>query len=243
MNNAIPEISVVVLCYHTEEKIVPFVERIIASLQPCEAQWEIVLVGNYFENSTDRTPQIIREMAEKDPRLRTVIELKEGLFGWDIRTGLAACRGKTLAYISGDGQVPPEDVVRVYEMLKEQNLDLVKTRRITRDDGFFRVLMSRVFNGLFTLLFPGLGIRDVNSNPKIMKREIYEQLDLKNDGWFIDAEILIQVRRNRWKIGEVPAVFHEIRYRPSFVTGGAVLEFLGNLVSYRVTEFRYWFKR
>jgi hypothetical protein len=91
-------------------------------------------------------------------------------------------------------------------------------------------------------MFPGLKVRDINSNPKIMKREIYEQLTLKDNGWFIDAEILIQARRHGWEIAEVPSAFHEIRYRPSFVKLVAILEFLGNLIWYRMIEFRYWFK-
>jgi hypothetical protein len=62
-------------------------------------------------------------------------------------------------------------------------------------------------------------------------------MDLQSDGWFIDAEIMIQARRMELKLGEVETVFHNIDSRPSFVKPLSILEFLANLVWYRVLEF------
>ena len=50
-------------------------------------------------------------------------------------------------------------------------------------------------------------------------------MDLKSDGWFIDAEIMIQARRLRLKTGEIETVFHSIDSRPYFVKPLSILEF------------------
>ena len=90
---------------------------------------------------------------------------------------------KAIAVIDGDGQMPAEDVVRVHRLLVDEQLDLAKTHRVQRDDGAYRGLISTVYNGLFRILFPGMGLRDINSKPKVMTREAYHRLDLKSDGW------------------------------------------------------------
>jgi glycosyltransferase involved in cell wall biosynthesis len=232
-----PEISVVVLAYRSASTITSFVYSLVDSLEKEKLSWEIVLVGNYFEGVGDQTPEVVRGIADRDSRIKAVAEIKKGMMGWDMKSGLQAATGKTLAVIDGDGQMPSSDVLRVYQLMKTNGLDFAKTYRAERNDGSYRRLISVVYNILFKLLFPGINAWDMNSKPKIMTREFYEKLYLVSNGWFIDAEIMIFARRLQAKIGEVETVFHSMDSRPSFVKPLSILEFLGNLFWYRVKEF------
>ena len=233
-----PNLSVVVLAYRSAETIQTFVDALVSSVAAVESRWELVLVGNFIAGEIDRTPDVLKEIAGNDPRIRVVAEPKQGMMGWDMKSGLQAAIGQVIAVIDGDGQMPAEDVVRVYRELLDKDLDLAKTYRQQRDDGLYRKLISRVYNILFKMLFPGLKSRDINAKPKIMTRQAYERLSLRADGWFIDAEIMIQARRFRFKIGECETVFRSIETRPSFVKPLSILEFIGNLVWYRLLEWR-----
>ena len=66
-----------------------------------------------------------------------------------------------------------------------------------------------------------------------MTREVYDRMELKSNGWFIDAEIMIQALRMNLKTGEISTVFHRIDYRPSFIKLNSVWEFFVNLLWYR----------
>ena len=232
-----PEISVVVLAYRSAETIKSFVDSLVESLENENLQWEIVLVGNYFEGKGDQTPEVINKIASQNAQIKVVTEIKKGMMGWDMKTGLQAATGKTLAVIDGDGQMPSGDVVRVYNLMKRNELDLAKTYRAKRNDGSYRKLISIVYNILFKIMFPGIKAWDMNSKPKIMKREFYEKINLESNGWFIDAEIMIFARRLDAKIGQIETIFHSIDTRPSFVKPLSILEFLFNLFVYRIREF------
>ena len=224
-----------VLCYRAEEGVPPFVERTHAVLGEAGIRsYELILVGNYTEGSPDRTPGIVAGLAAQDPRVRHVARPKAGMMGWDMRSGLELARGRHVAVIDGDGQMPVEDLVRVYRVISVDNLDLVKTYRLRRGDGWRRSALSFFYNLAFAFLFPGTFSRDVNSKPKILTRKAYEALDLRSDDWFIDAEILIQARDRGLRIGEIPTSFHGLGGRRSFVRPAAVLEFVKNLTLYRV---------
>lgn len=233
-----PELSVVVLCYHSADDVPPFVAELRSALEAAGLDWEMVLVANDFAGSTDPTAEVVRELAAADRRLRPVVRIKEGMMGWDMRSGLEAARGAHLAVIDGDGQMPAEDVVRVYRRLREGGFDLVKTTRVRRDDGLYRRLVSRVYNLLFRALFPGTGLSDANAKPKVMTRAAYERLQLTSDGWFVDAEIVIQARRLGFRMAEVPTRFRSLEHRASFVRPSAILEFLTHLVGHRVRAWR-----
>jgi glycosyltransferase involved in cell wall biosynthesis len=243
LSTEIPNLSVVVLAYRSADTISTFVDSLISCLEANEPYWELILVGNYMDNSGDRTPEVVKGLAKQDARIHAVTEVKKGMMGWDMKSGLSAASGKVLAVIDGDGQMPAEDVIRVYKKLQADNLDLAKTYRVKRDDGSYRRVISTVYNALFQFLFPGLNSRDINSKPKVMTRDAYASMDLQSDGWFIDAEIMIQSRGLRLKTGEIETVFHSIDSRPSFVKPLSILEFLANLVWYRVLEFFRSYKK
>jgi glycosyltransferase involved in cell wall biosynthesis len=229
-----PGISVVILAYRSGEGIHTFVESMIQSLDKNEPNWEIILVGNHFSDDGDRTPCIITEIAQSNPRISSVTRIKEGMMGWDMKSGLEAATGRMIAVIDGDGQMPFEDVVHVYKKLKDEGLDLVKTFRTQRGDGFYRKTISVGYNFIFNALFPGLNCRDINSKPKIMTREVYNRMCLNSNGWFIDAEIMIQARKMHLKVDEIPTTFFELNERPSFVKLRSIWEFSVNLIWYRL---------
>jgi glycosyltransferase involved in cell wall biosynthesis len=232
-----PEISVVVLAYRSASTIRTFVDSLADSLEKEKLLWEIILVGNYFKGVEDETPEVVRGIAARDSRIKAVAEIKKGMMGWDMKSGLQAATGRTLAVIDGDGQMPSGDVIRVYELMKTKRLDFAKTYRSKRNDGSYRRLISVVYNIFFKILFPGINAWDMNSKPKIMTREFYDKISLESDGWFIDAEIMIFARRLHAKIGEVETVFLSMDSRSSFVKPLSILEFLANLFWYRVKEF------
>ncbi len=227
-----PYFSLVVLCYRSGRSIVPFVERLRHVLSRCNLTWELILVGNYIEGRDDETPEVVGELAKRWPNVTAVVRPKEGMMGWDMRMGLNAARGEYIGVIDGDGQFPVEAVIACLLKAEMENLDLTKTYRVRRDDGIYRRLISYVYNGLFKLLF-GLQIHDVNSKPKIIRRDKYELLDLKSDDWFADAEIMIRARAAGLSIGEIPVHFALNETRGSFVKPKAIFEFMSNLIRYR----------
>ena len=243
MSHSIPNLSVVVLAYRSGESLRGFVNSLINLLDGEEPEWELVLVANHFSDDGDKTPEIAKQLAKSNIRVKAITQIKKGMMGWDMRSGLEAATGKNLAVIDGDGQMPCEDVIRVYRKLINENLELAKTYRHNRDDGLYRKTISVIYNAIFMILFPGFMSRDINSKPKVMTREVYHKMDLQSDGWFVDAEIMILARRMKLKIGELGTGFSCLIDRPSFVKISSIFEFLENLVRFRIVEYGYWFRR
>ena len=231
-----PQISVVILCYRSGEFAPFFAREMQKTLEERGLSYELVLVANYKREmkGIDTTPEIVKKFAESDPRIVAVVREKEGMMGWDMRTGLDQATGETIAVIDGDGQMPPEDVIKVYDALILNKSDIAKTYREHRFDGFKRILISRVYNFLFRILFPKANVRDVNSKPKIFTREALSKLNLTSDGWFIDAEMVINAGRLGLTISEVPTDFYVNENRDSFIGFAAILEFIKNLFIFKI---------
>ena len=233
--NKAPELSVVILCYHSADVVRDLVAQVERELEEARVDYELVLVGNYLPGDTkDQTPSVRKELAKDKPRFRVVAKEKQGMMGWDMRSGLEAATGRHIAVIDGDGQMPMSDVIKVYRVLQVGKYDLVKTFRAQRQDGWYRRTISGFYNLLFRLLYPAAHVfRDINSKPKIMTREAYARMHLASNDWFTDAEIMIEALKHDLSVGEVSTVFYRNERRGTFVPFSAIYEFLGNLIYYR----------
>lgn len=227
-----PDVSVVVLCYRAGQSIHRVIEPLYALLKELDASSELVLVANYWPNQHDPTPAIVREFAQTRPDVIVVTEEKQGAMGWDMRSGLSVARGRVLVAIDGDAQNPVEDAIRIYKLMNESGADVMKGRRIQREDGLYRRLVSLGYNLLFLLRFRTWGLWDINGKPKAMTAAAYEQLNLESDDWFIDAEIVLKARDAGLTVRELPVVFRQNEERASFVRVSAILEFLRNMARY-----------
>ncbi|MBU1726472.1 MAG: glycosyltransferase family 2 protein [Candidatus Omnitrophica bacterium] len=228
------ELSVVILCYKAGEQLYDYVKEVRRLLVDLRITWEIVLVANYLKGSNDQMPKIASDIASKNENIVTVILPKQGMMGWDARSGLDKADAQYLCLIDGDGQMPAEDIVRVYNKIKREGLDFVSTYRAKRYDSFIRTANSYIYNMIFRILFPGAGLRDVNSKPKIFKKSAYKRMHLMSDDWFLDAELVIHCIKLKLKVGQVATSFYKCAYRRSLVKPGTIFEFIKNLIIARL---------
>jgi glycosyltransferase involved in cell wall biosynthesis len=228
-----PELSVVVLCYKTREDLIRFSNQLRTELQSLKITYEIILVANY-DDPSDPTPQIAAKYAEHHSDTTIISQPKQGRMGWDMRSGLMTAQGKYVAVIDGDNQMPVSDIPVVYQIITTGRFDLVKTFRLRRYDGFYRLLLSKVYNVVFQILFqPATPVIDINSKPKLISRDALSKMNLISDDWFTDAEIMIEAQRLELRICQVATVFYKNERRPSLVGFGTIFEFIGNLFYYR----------
>lgn len=232
-----PEISVVILCYQEGKRIKSFVRNTVFLLEKMSFIWELVLVANYWNNQKDDTPAEAGKIAAGRENIKIVSLPKQGGMGWDARQGMKAASGNYICLIDGDGQMPAENIVRVYEKIKNEGWDLVTTYRTERGDSALRKINSYAYNFVFRLFFPHVRVKDANSKPKIFTKETFSRMKLTSDDWFLDAEMLIQCARMKLRIEEIPVTFDKCVSRKSFVRIDAIFEFIRNLIRARIKEF------
>lgn len=100
-----PLISVVAPVFNEEALIGEFCQRVTATLEKLGEPFEIVLVN---DGSRDRSPLIIRELHEQDPRIKVVQFSKNFGHQLAITAGTDYARGQAVVVIDSDLQDPPE---------------------------------------------------------------------------------------------------------------------------------------
>lgn len=115
-----PKISVIVPVYNVEPYIRTCMDSIIAqSLNDIE----IICVD---DGSTDSSPAILDEYAEKDSRVKVIHKPNKG-YGNSINVGFEASAGEYIGIVESDDYILPEMYETLYHCASVHNLDLIKS--------------------------------------------------------------------------------------------------------------------
>jgi len=224
------EFSLVIPFYNEEDNAEDVLKSLAAEFRKEGLDYEIIAVDN---GSRDRTPAILKKLSAGEGRIKVAtVEKNEG-YGWGITRGFKKAKGRYVGFMCGDGQIAPADVVKVFRRIVTDKLDFCKTRRVVRYDGLSRKIMSVGYNVMLPLLF-GIRTQDINGTPKVMKHELYDRLDIKSKDWFIDTEMMVKVHRLKAKTGDVEVEFRKRERGRSNVRFIIILEFLNNLLKFRL---------
>jgi glycosyltransferase involved in cell wall biosynthesis len=130
-----------------EEILETFYDRVCGALEGIE--FELVLVD---DGSTDRTPELLDQLADRDPRVRVVRFSRNFGYQAAVAAGLDHCRGDAVVTIDADLQDPPELIPELLEEWR-QGADVVyAVRRERKGEGRLKLITARWFSALFTRL-------------------------------------------------------------------------------------------
>ncbi|NUS58425.1 MAG: glycosyltransferase family 2 protein [Streptomycetaceae bacterium] len=134
-------LSIVVPCFNEADVLSKFHETIRSELAAVPAEIEICYVD---DGSSDRTLEILRELAERDSAARYVSFSRN--FGKEaaMLAGLEKATGDAVVIMDADLQHPPELVPRMLD-LYHQGHDQVIARRTREGDKWARSAVSRAY--------------------------------------------------------------------------------------------------
>ena len=135
-------LSLVIPFYNEEENVHEVVFEIIQEFDQRKISYSLICVNN---GSSDNTPNILIDLSEKYPQIKTVTVEKNKGYGFGVLKGLQLANNYYVGYSVGDGQISAADVAKVYEVAKNDNLDFCQGKRNTRDS-LLRKLSTRTHN-------------------------------------------------------------------------------------------------
>ena len=147
------KISVVVPCYNEEPTITLFYDEITKVSENMEVNFEYIFVD---DGSKDKTMDILKELANKDKRVK-YIKLSRN-FGKEgaMLAGLKLSTGDYVTIMDADLQDPPKLLPKMLSILKDEknDNDCVGTRRVSRKGepkirSFFARMFYKIINKIY----------------------------------------------------------------------------------------------
>lgn len=195
-------VSVVIPCHNEEMNVRPLIERLLELYG--EYIHEILPVN---DGSTDRTANVLAELAQEDARVKPLHRRPPNGVGRAIADGLAAATGRFVLTMDCDFQHLLPEFRELFDAAAA-GADVVIGSRFSRHSvllnyPFTKIFANRGFHTLAVLLF-GRRIRDVTNNLKLMRREVVADLRLRQPGFAVNAETGLQPILLGYQVEQVP---------------------------------------
>jgi glycosyltransferase involved in cell wall biosynthesis len=171
----LPRYSVVVPLHNEQESARELHQRLSDVMTDAYEPVEFIFIDDH---STDRTPGILAEIAERDRRV-VVIRLKRN-YGQTVAlaAGFDYAEGEVIISMDGDLQHDPADIPKLLSIFEETGADIVSGWRKKRVDSFLlRRAPSRVANWLMSKL-SGVSIHDFGTTFKVYRKDTIKQIKL-----------------------------------------------------------------
>ena len=170
------KISLIVPCYNEEEVLPYFYEEFQKVAKELEGyRVEVIFVD---DGSKDRTIQVIREMADRDRRVKYISFSRN--FGKEaaIYAGFCYADGEYIAMLDADLQDPPSLLPEMLRGIVDEGYDSVATRRVSRKGeppvrSFFARCFYKLMNKISTTEIMD-GARDFRLMTRQFKEAVLE---------------------------------------------------------------------
>ncbi len=169
-----PELSLFLPVLNEEENLRPMHAKIQEALQTLGKTAEVIYVD---DGSTDKSLQVLREIAAHDERVR-VVSLRRN-YGQTaaMSAGIDAAKGAILIPMDADLQNDPNDIARLLDKLNE-GYDVVSGWRKNRKDKLImRKIPSWIANSIISKI-GGVPLHDYGCSLKAYRRDVIQDVKL-----------------------------------------------------------------
>jgi len=235
-----PQISVIIACFNEEENI----EMCMRSVATAMPESEILVV----HGGTDRTAEIATQLQLEIPSIRVVRNQNDRGKGHAIRKGIECAAHDIMVQFDADNQFYATDLPALVEPILEGKADvtlgsrfLPSADRSAYKPSFFRDYGNRTLSTYVGLLC-GKKVTDVTAGVKSWTRSAITKINLTDDKYSYEAEIVVRALRLGLNILDVPVRYSSRTAGESMHTSTlrviiAGLSIMKNCISFRFRNY------
>ena len=171
-----------------------------------ERDWKFTVADN---GSSDRTPEVARELAAQDGRVR-VTRLEQRGRGRALKRAWQKSDADVRCYMDVDLSTGLQHLPEIVAAVADQDYDIaIGSRLLPGSDVVGRSLTREITSRGYSLLFRSMfltSFRDAQCGFKAISADAAAALTplVKNNHWFFDTELLLIAENSGYRIKEIP---------------------------------------
>ena len=154
---------------------------------------------------------ICRQCADKDPRVKILIQKNNPGIGWAYREGMQAATGNFVALMAADLETEPAAIERMVDKILDTGCDGVIANRWLPGGGFknydpVKYLLNWVFQKVFQVLF-WTELGDLTFGFKILSKKITDSIEWQGTLHEICIETTVKPIKQGYRLKQIPSVW------------------------------------
>jgi glycosyltransferase involved in cell wall biosynthesis len=193
------KLSILMPVYNEEARLAEALKQALDVSYPCDI--ELVVVD---DGSRDGTREILS--SADDPRLQVILHERNQGKGAAIKTAAQQATGDYVVILDADLEYDPHDIPRLLAPVLDQRATVVYGNRTFGSHSsfsFWYVMGNKAVTTAANVLF-NCYIGDLETCFKLMPIDLYRSLQIKSNGFGMEAEVTGKLLRNGHRPFELP---------------------------------------
>ena len=174
MNDAMPDISVVVPLLNERESLPELAAWIVRVMDAHGFRYEVIFVD---DGSSDGSWDEIARLAGENPAVRGIRFRRNYGKSAALYCGFEAARGEVVITMDADLQDSPDEIPELYRMVTEGGYDLVSGWKKQRHDPIGKRWPSKLFNATARAT-SGIRLHDFNCGLKAYRKKVVKSIEV-----------------------------------------------------------------
>lgn len=204
------KISIIIPVYNEESHLKDVFNNLHKVEFPCSVEYIIV-----DDASSDNSYKIIQEIANEVSTVKFHKQTENQGKGAAIHKGIELATGNFICVQDADFEYDPKDLVRLAKPLIDNEADVVYGSRFHTSNKqvhrTFHYLVNR-FLTLFSNIFSGVYLSDMETCYKLFRSEIIKSMDLESKRFGFEPEITAKIAKLNIRIQEHPISYYPRNY-------------------------------
>jgi glycosyltransferase involved in cell wall biosynthesis len=169
------DISIIVPLYNEEESLPKLFEWIERVMTENKFSYEVVFVN---DGSTDKSWEVVETLQKQSENVRGIKFRHNYGKSPALYCGFRAAQGDVVITMDADLQDSPDEIPELFEMVKNQNYDLVSGWKKKRyDSKLTKNIPSKLYNATARKV-TGLKLHDMNCGLKAYRNEVVKNIEV-----------------------------------------------------------------
>ncbi len=186
--------------WNEEENVAVCMREALAFLRDATSDYELILVDDGSSDDTAGAARVV--MAEDPEHVRVISYSPNRGIGGALKTGYAVASKDWVTWLPSDGQVPPEGLQNLFDIVEADPEIRVVTctfpHRFEEADSLLRKVLSR---GLRAFMWTATGVSREMDGISLFPREFLRAVPMKSETFFLNLELPIRAIRAGLKPG------------------------------------------
>jgi len=206
------KLSVVIPCYNEGNTLAECLQRVLAIIDQNLAL-EIIVVD---DASGDQSAKIAADQALAHPEIKVLRQTKNQGKGAALRAGFKEASGDYVVVQDADLEYDPRELKNLLKPFLEHGADAVIGSRFLGSQAhrvlYFWHYLGNKFLTLMSNAFTGLNLTDMETCYKMFRREVIQSINIKEDRFGFEPEIIAKLARQKLNIYEVGISYYGRTY-------------------------------
>lgn len=168
------QLSIVIPLYNEDESLKELHAWIKRVMDEYKFSYEIIFVD---DGSKDKSWQVIEHLVAENEEVKGIKFQRNYGKSAGLNRGFNAAKGDVIITMDADLQDSPEEIPGLYQMITEEDFDLVSGWKKKRFDPLSKTIPTKLYNGV-TRMMSGIQLNDMNCGLKAYKKSVIKSVEV-----------------------------------------------------------------